>query len=71
MTTHSATKESPFSLAFKMDAMVPVELNVPSTRVSTITSEQNSQLAKDELDYLKEWKRNTLLWLKHYQRKAT
>lgn len=56
-----------------MEAIKLVELNVPLAWVDVVNIvniELNSQLAKEELDFLKEWRWNALLWLKNYQKRA-
>lgn len=71
ITPYIVTKESPFLLASRMNAMVLAKLNMPSARVNLIDSKQKSLLTKEELDYLEEWRMNTLLRLEDYQRKST
>lgn len=54
-----------------MEAIVLIELNVSSASVSLITFEWNLLLAKEELDYLEEHKRDALLRLENYQTHVT
>lgn len=49
---YNAVGESPFSLAFIMKAMVPPKLNVLSPWVNVLSTKQNLQLGKEQLDYL-------------------
>ena len=53
-TPHSTTKESPFRLAYKMEAMIPVEVEEGSPRVIHYSEEANSQLQREELNLLHE-----------------
>lgn len=71
ITPYTVTKELPFSLCFKMEAMVPIELNMSLVHINMVPSEQNSQLDKEELNHLEERRRNTLLQLVNYQRQAS
>ena len=53
-TPHSTTKESPFRLAYGMEAMIPVEIEEGSHRVVHYNEGANSQLQREELDLLPE-----------------
>ena len=52
-TPHSSTGETPFKLAFGTDAVIPVEIENPTLRV-THPSRDNSQLIREDLDLLEE-----------------
>lgn len=43
MTSHSATKETPFSLAYGSKVVVPVEIGEPTLRISAYEGASNQQ----------------------------
>ena len=53
-TTHSRTRDTPFNLAFGIDAVIHVEIGINSLRVSHYDSEQNEANLRANLDLLKE-----------------
>ncbi|XP_057757869.1 uncharacterized protein LOC130976929 [Arachis stenosperma] len=53
-TPHSTTGESPFRLAYRMEAMIPVEIEEGSPRMILYNEEANSQIQREELDLLLE-----------------
>ena len=54
MTSRTSTGETPFSLAYGAEAMVPVEIGVPSLSLETYNQEENFVLQRYELDLPKE-----------------
>ncbi|KAG7548068.1 Ribonuclease H domain [Arabidopsis suecica] len=65
-TPRRATGETPFSLVYGMEAVVPAELNVPGLRRSEapLNEESNSKLLEDVLD---ERRDQSLIRLQNYQ----
>ena len=53
-TLRTSTGETPFSLAYGVEAMIPVEIRVPSLRRETYNQEENFALQRYELDLLEE-----------------
>ncbi|KAL1363422.1 hypothetical protein AAHE18_03G148300 [Arachis hypogaea] len=53
-TPHSTTRESPFRLAYRMEAMIPVEVEERSPRVIYYSEKANPQLQMEELELLPE-----------------
>ncbi|XP_016192522.1 uncharacterized protein LOC107633401 [Arachis ipaensis] len=53
-TPHSTMGESPFRLAYGMEAMIPIEVDEGSPRVVFYNEDSNSQEQKEELDLLPE-----------------
>ena len=53
-TTRSTTRETPFSLAYGYEVMVPVEIGARSLRRDNYDPEQNVILQRSELDFLEE-----------------
>jgi hypothetical protein len=53
-TTNSATSETPYSLAFEVEAVILVEIGSPSFRIQHYNPGFNSEGLKMHLDLLKE-----------------
>ncbi|KAG7567101.1 Ribonuclease H-like superfamily [Arabidopsis thaliana x Arabidopsis arenosa] len=68
-TPRRATGETPFSLVYGMEAVVPAELNVPGLRRSEapLNEESNSKLLEDVLDTIDERRDQSLIRLQKYQ----
>ena len=49
-TSKTSTGETPFSLAYGVEAMVPVEVGIPSLRHDTYNQEKNFAIQRYELD---------------------
>ncbi|KAG7568054.1 Retrotransposon gag domain [Arabidopsis thaliana x Arabidopsis arenosa] len=68
-TPRRATGETPFSLVYGMEAVVPAELNVPGLRRSEapLNEELYSKLLEDVLDTIDERRDQSLIRLQNYQ----
>ncbi|KAG7528628.1 Ribonuclease H-like superfamily [Arabidopsis thaliana x Arabidopsis arenosa] len=68
-TPRRATGETPFSLVYGMEAVVPAELNVPGLRrnEAPLNEELNSKLLEDVLDTTDERRDQSLIRLQNYQ----
>ncbi|WZZ77688.1 hypothetical protein YC2023_098260 [Brassica napus] len=68
-TPRGATKSTPFSLAYGMEAMAPAEVNVTSLRRSKMPQhvELNQEMLLDTLDELEEKRDQALLRIQNYQ----
>ncbi|GKV18278.1 hypothetical protein SLEP1_g28683 [Rubroshorea leprosula] len=53
-TSRTATGEKPYHLAFDTEAVIPVEIGVPSFRVTHFDEGRNGQLLRENLDLLAE-----------------
>ena len=53
-TVHSTTQETPFRMVFGVDAMIPVEVVLPSWRRENFEEESNKQALQEEADLLDE-----------------
>src|ERR1051325_9985358 len=53
-TVHSTTQETPFRMVFGADAMIPVEVALPSWRRENFEEEANNQALQEEADLLDE-----------------
>ncbi|GKV00762.1 hypothetical protein SLEP1_g13399 [Rubroshorea leprosula] len=53
-TPSSATGETPFSLAYGAEAVIPVEVGLPSDRSDRHDDQSNEQLLRENLDFVEE-----------------
>ncbi|MCI36692.1 gypsy retrotransposon integrase-like protein, partial [Trifolium medium] len=53
-TIHSSTGETPFKMVYGVDALNPAEIDPPSWRRATLTTTENSEALKENLDLLEE-----------------
>ncbi|GKV45813.1 hypothetical protein SLEP1_g52858 [Rubroshorea leprosula] len=53
-TPSSATGETPFSLAYEAEAVIPVEVGLPSERAGRYDDLNNEQLLRENLDFVEE-----------------
>ena len=69
-TTPSTTGETPFSLVYGTEAMIPAEFEVTSQRRATFDPEENAQLLAHNLDLLEEARETARLRLMMYQQRV-
>ena len=65
----SATKETPFSLAFGIEAITPVEVGLKLPRIELASAELNEKVLLLNLDLLEEKREQALKRVKDYHRK--
>ena len=70
-TQKSATRETPFALAFGTEAVAPVEVRLKSPRIELATMEHNDEALRLNLDLLDEKCEQVLRRTEDYQRKTT
>ena len=71
-TTHkTATGHTPFSLAYGSEAMIPVEIEVPSHRRIHFNQAENEKLQLEALDFLDEKREETELRTAAHQQRIT
>ena len=69
-TTHkTATGHTPFSLAYGSEAMIPVEVEVPSHRRVHFNEAENEKLQLEALDFLDEKREEARLRVSAYQQR--
>ena len=66
----SATRETPFALAFGTEAVTPVEVVLNSSRIKLATVEHNDEALRLNLDLLDEKREQVLRRTEDYQRKT-
>ena len=69
-TQKSATRETPFALAFGTEAVAPVEIGLKSPRIELATVEHNDEALRLNLDLLDEKRKQVLRRTEGYQRKT-
>ena len=68
-TPRKSTGETPFSMTYGAEAVIPLENGFPMMRTSTFTSYGNDELLKKSLDLVEERRENAMLQLAYYQHK--
>ena len=70
-TRKSATQETPFALAFGIEAIAPVEVGLKSPRIEFTSTEHNEEVLRLNLDLLEEKRKQVLKHIEDYHRKTT
>ncbi|XP_075655223.1 uncharacterized protein LOC142625456 [Castanea sativa] len=68
-TPRRSMGETPFSLTYKAEAVIPVEVNLCSARVAGFASDENEKLMVKELNLLEEHRDVATIRLVEYQQK--
>ncbi|GKV48647.1 hypothetical protein SLEP1_g55446 [Rubroshorea leprosula] len=68
-TSRTATGQTPYHLAFGIEAVIPVEMGVPSLRVTHFDATRNEQLLRENLDFLDEIREEARLRTLAYKQK--
>ena len=68
-TPRKSTRETPFSMTYGAEAVIPLENGFPTMRSSAFTSDGNNELLKRNLDLIEERRENTRVQLAYYQHK--
>ncbi|XP_075074538.1 uncharacterized protein LOC142162128 [Nicotiana tabacum] len=76
--TKTSTRETPFSLVYDAEALIPVEIGEPSTRYTQVAEESNEEEMRIILDLLEERRKIALIRMaarkqiieRYYNRKA-
>ena len=69
-TQRLPTGETPFALAFRMEAVIPIELKLPSARVVAFNEHHNSQGLKANLDLLEKKREVAQVRMAAYKQKV-
>jgi hypothetical protein len=68
-TTHRrSTGETPFALAYGVEAVIPLEVGLPTTRTTEFDAEQNEDNLRKDLDLVEEMRDIAAIRLTSYQR---
>ena len=68
-TPRKSTGETPFSMTFGSEAVIPLENSFPTMRSSVFTSDENNELLKKNLDLIEKRRENAMVQLAYYQHK--
>ena len=68
-TPRRLTGETPFSMTYGAEAVIPLEIGFPTLRTSTFTSDGNDGLLEKSLDLIEERRENAMVQLAYYQNK--
>ena len=68
-TPRRSTRETPFSMTYGAEAIIPLEIGFPTLRTNTFTSDGNDELLKKSLDLIEERRENAVVQLAYYQHK--
>ena len=68
-TSKRSTRETPFSLTYGAEAVIPAEINLCNARVSRFNPSKNSELMLKQLNLLEEHRESVSIWLEEYQQK--
>ena len=68
-TPHRSTRETPFSMTYGVEAMIPLETRFPTLRTSSFTPSSNDDLLEKSLDLVIEWRENVMVQMAYYQQK--
>ena len=68
-TPRWSTVETPFSMTYGAEAVIPLETGFPTLRTSAFTSDGNDKLLKKSLDLIEERRENAMVQLAYYQHK--
>ncbi|KAL0458682.1 UNVERIFIED_CONTAM: hypothetical protein Slati_0495400 [Sesamum latifolium] len=66
-TPRGSTGETPFSLVYGTEAIIPAELGIPSHRVMNFSEECNENLLRENLDLIEELREKAFLRVQRYK----
>ncbi|XP_065616445.1 uncharacterized protein LOC136061919 [Quercus suber] len=69
-TTHRrSTRETPFSMTYGAEAVIPLETGFPTMKTSLFSLTINNELLEKSLDLIEKMRENAMVRLAHYQQK--
>ena len=68
-TPRKSIGETPFSMTYGAETVIPLENGFPTMRTSAFTSDGNSELLRKNLDLIEERRENAMVQLAYYQHK--
>ena len=66
-TPHRSTGETPLSMTYGAEAVIPLEINFPTLRTNSFSLSDNNENLKKNLDLIKEKRKNAMVQLAYYQ----
>ena len=68
-TPRRSTGETPFSMTYGTEAVIPLETGFPMTRTNSFNPKDNDKQLKRNLNLIEEKRKNAMVQLAHYQQK--
>ena len=68
-TLRRFTRETPFSMTYGAEVVIPLETGFPMTRTSSFNPKDNDKQLKRNLDLIEEKRENAMVQLAYYQQK--
>ena len=68
-TPRRSTGETPFSMTYGAEAVIPLEIGFPTSRTSSFNSRDNDEQLTKSLDLIEEKRENAMVQLAYYQQK--
>ena len=68
-TPRRSTRETPFSMTYGTETVIPFEIGFPTLRTSSFTPSSNDGLLWKSLDLIEEQRENDMVQLAYYQHK--
>ena len=65
-TPHRSTRETPFSMTYGVEAVIPLETGFPTLRTSLFALNSNDSLLEKSLDLVEERRENVMIQLAYY-----
>ena len=69
-TPRIPTRESPFNLAYGIEAMIPFEIRLPSTKIEQYSEPSNSEYRRADLDLLQELRQQAQVRMAVYRQRV-
>ena len=66
---HRSTGETPFSMTYGVEVVIPLETGFPTTRTSSFNPKDNDEQLRRNLDLIEEKRENAMVQLAYYQQK--
>ena len=64
-----STRETPFSMTYGAEAVIPLETRFSTLRTSSFTPRSNDELLEKSLDLIEKYRENAMVQLTYYQHK--
>ena len=68
-TLHRLIGETPFSMTYEAEAVIPFKTGFPTLRMNSFTLSNNNELLGKSLDLIEERRENAMVQLAYYQHK--
>ena len=68
-TPRMSTGETPFSMTYGAEAVIPLEIGFPTSRSSSFNPSDNDEQLTKSLDLIEEKRENAMVQLAYYQQK--